>query len=149
MADPLKAEDVSSAPVLAPTSSEPPVLPGTPPAFGELPPARHRLSYTAESLGNSVGGAVRRMRRLPVRLRIVGGRSIRQPIVESSPGTVDELKDAAQEHLDDWRDSSRRAIYQLRRRVQEVRNDYPLHTVLAFGVAGFVVGATLRVWRSR
>jgi hypothetical protein len=149
MADPLKAEDVSSGPILTPTSSEPPILPGTPPAFGELPPARNRFSYTAGSLGNSVGGAVRRMRRLPVQLRIVGGRSSRKPIVESAPGTVDELKEAAQEHLDDWRDSSRRAIYQFRRRAQEIRNEYPLHTVLAFGAVGFLVGATLRVWRSR
>lgn len=149
MADPLKAEDVSSEPVLTPPSSEPPILPGTPPAFGELPPARNRLYYTAGSLGNSVGSAMRRMRKLPVRLRIVGERSTREPIMESSPGTVDELKEAAQEHLDDWRDSSRRAIYQIRRRAQEVRNDYPLQTVLAFGAAGFLIGATLRVWRSK
>ncbi len=147
MADPLKAEDVSSAPLLAP-SSEPPVLPGTPPAFGELPPVRNSLSYTAGSLGNSVGGAVRRMRRLPG-LRIVAGRSTAQPIMESSPSKVDDLKEAAQEHLNDWRDSSRRAIYQLRRRGREIRNDYPLQTVLAFGAAGFLIGATLRVWRSR
>jgi len=149
MADPLRADDISSEPVLTPTSSEPPVLPGTPPAFGVLPPARYRLSYTAESLGNSVGGAVRRMRRLPGRLRIVAGRSTGQPIIESSTGTVDNLKEAAQEQFDDWRDSSRRVIYQLRRRAREIRNDYPLQTVLAFGAAGFLIGATLRVWRSR
>jgi hypothetical protein len=148
MADPLKAEDISNESALTPTSPEPSILPGTPPAFGELPPARNRFSYTAESLGNSVGGAVRRMRRLPARLKIVGGRSTRKPIVDS-PGTVDELKEAAQEHLDDWRDSSRRAVYQLRRRAYEIRNEYPLHTVLAFGAAGFLIGATLRVWRSR
>ena len=148
MADPLKTEYVSVEPVLAPNPPEPPVLPGTPPAFGELPPARNRLTYTAGSLGNSVGGAVRRMRRLPVRLRVVGGKTTREPLVQTQ-GTVDELKEAAQEHLDDWRDSSRRAIYQLRRRVYEVRNNYPLHTVLALGAAGFLIGATLRVWRSR
>ena len=92
---------------------------------------------------------MRRMRRLPVRLRIVGGRSTRNPVVDSSSGAVDELKEAAQEHLNDWRDSSRRAVYQLRRRAYEIRNDYPLQTVLAFGAVGFLIGATLRVWRSR
>ncbi len=148
MADPLKAEDLSSE-LLTPASPEPPVLPGTPPTFRELPPARNRLTYTAGTLGNSVGTAVRRARRLPARLKVVGGRATRIEPVETSGGTVDEIKEAAQEHLQDWRDSSRRSIYQLRRQVHQLRNDYPVQTILAFGALGFVLGATLRVWRSR
>ena len=140
MADPLKSEDIYIDPDLAPV---PPALPGTPPSFGELPPAPSRLNNTAGSLGSSVGTAVRRLRVVRRRTDVVS------PATDESSGTMDELKDAAQEHIQDWRDSSRRAIHEFRHHVHRLRYEYPLQTILAFGAVGFVVGAILRTWRSK
>ncbi len=72
---------------------------------------------------------------------------------------IDELRRQAREHAEKWRQAALERTAQLRRqargryeetrsRAQRVARDYPLHVVLAAGVAGFLLGAALRIWRA-
>jgi len=98
---------------------------------------RGRLNETAERLGDAVGMAVTRARALPGELKdrftLIRGRSSRV-----AGQKADELKGTANEQV-------RRA----RNRIQVLVRDYPLETIAGAAAVGVVLGAGLRMWRSK
>lgn len=113
-----------------------------------------RLNQAAEQIGSTVGRAVQAVRELPERLQqarssakdrlsvIRGGK-------ESDAGDrVEELKDAAQEKFENVRQRASSFVRDTRIRARRVADERPLYVVAAVAVAAFVVGATLRIWRS-
>lgn len=73
--------------------------------------------------------------------------------------TVDEVRRKAGEHAEKWRQAALEKTAELRRqardryeqtrsRANQVARDYPVHVLLAAGVAGFLLGAALRTWRA-
>jgi len=98
-----------------------------------------RLNDAAEQIGSNIGRAIRSVRQLPEhlgslkeRFTVIRGRGRRV-----AGEKAEELKLAAGEQV-------RRA----RRRVDGVMNDYPLQLILGAAGVAFLLGVTLRIWRS-
>jgi hypothetical protein len=132
-----------------------------------------RLNSAAGRVGGAVGSAVGSMRR--ARLRVVGGRNsdaasqlrdtaqrTRERIsdlTDEAGDTMSEWKDTAADRMDHFREvagerlrrfsgTMNNRLYYARHRAQYLAREYPVHTILAFGGLAFVVGFTLRIWRS-
>lgn len=173
MAEPMFNANDAGSPVESLESSPgprtPPPLPGTPPDEGLLPGERDRGNPRLNSAAESIGSALASVRS---RLRVVrGGRrsSVTGSLSEAAGATrerVSELTDQAGETVSEWQDSAeefsrdaarrlnelsrnvRSGLYSARRRANHLADEYPLHTLVAFGALAFIVGATLRIWRS-
>lgn len=96
------------------------------------------LNTAAENLGNAVGTAVDRVKRLPDRVQemkqrftVIRGRT--QQNLASSAG---DLKDQAQ-----------RRVAQVRTRARLLARREPLQVIMAAAVLGCVLGVVLRIWR--
>ncbi len=156
----------------------PPVLPGMPDPDHLLPEGDRgstRLNAAAERVGGAVGSAVGSVRR--ARLRVVGGRDRSSSAADTLRETADrardkvsdladtasdklsDLKDSASERFDDLRVRTNRGLsqfaatardraYYARIRARHLVNEYPLQAIAGFGVLAFMVGFTLRIWRS-
>ena len=62
---------------------------------------------------------------------------------------TEEWRKAAMKQRDELRRQAKEGFEKTRERARQVGRDYPLQVVLVAGIAGFVLGAGLRVWRSR
>jgi hypothetical protein len=132
-----------------------------------------RLNSAAEKVGGAVGSAVESIRR--ARLKVVGGRNsdaasqlrdtaqrTRERVSDltgEAGDTISEWTDTAADRMDQFREvagerlrnfsgTMSNRLYYARRRAQYLAREYPLHTILAFGGLAFIVGFTLRIWRS-
>jgi ElaB/YqjD/DUF883 family membrane-anchored ribosome-binding protein len=114
----------------------------TPSAQRALPqgnPGDDRLNDAAEQIGSSVGRAIRNVRQLPEQLgelkdrfTVIRGRGKR-----AAGEKAQEVKEAAAER-----------VQRTRRRIDMLVNEYPVQVILAAAGAAFLLGVSLRVWRS-
>jgi hypothetical protein len=71
-----------------------------------------------------------------------------EDVRDEASARAEELGRSAREHLYEWRRQARNGVYRARLRAREVQNDYPVHVIIAAGVAGLAIGVGLRIWRS-
>lgn len=125
----------------APAPEEPAV--GRVPLDGELPPARsERLNATAERIGSAVGNAIGTMRRglhvMPHRMD-----DAKERLTETGEDLRQDIRAAAS----DFKDTARQRIFEARLKTRQYVNEKPFQVVGAAALAGFAVGAALRIWR--
>ncbi len=98
-----------------------------------------RLNGTAEAIGSAVGSAVDTVRHLPERLQEMKERFtvIRGRVQENAASTAQ-----------DWKETARDKAEQARSRAAQLAHDYPLHVIAGVAGLGFILGVTLRIWRS-
>jgi len=63
----------------------------------------------------------------------------------SAEARAEDVRQAAVRHTQEWRRRAEGNYQQARERAREAARDYPVHVALAAGVAGFIVGAVLRI----
>ena len=124
-----------------------------PTAERSLPPGNpgdDRLNEAAEQIGSTVGRAVRTVKQLPDQLEtlkdrftVIQGRS-RGAAAEKAR----ELKDAAGARARELKDAAGEQIQRTRRRFDELVDEYPLQVILGAAAIAFLMGISLRVWRS-
>lgn len=163
-------------PQAAGEAPQPPVLPGMPTdTEHQLPQADRRsgLQSAAERVGGAVGSAVGSMRR--GRLRVVSGRGTSAGVglgdtAQNARERISDIADTAGEKFSDWKETAqdkvdmmrhragrtmsslarttRHRVYDARIRARHLSSEYPVQTILGFGALAFIVGFTLRIWRS-
>jgi hypothetical protein len=116
--------------------------PAPAPADRTLPagrPGDDRLNEAAEQIGSTVGRAIRGVRHLPEhlgelkdRFTVIRGRG--QRVAEEK---AQEIKEAATEQ-----------VKRTRRRIDLMISEYPIEMILATAGAAFLLGVSLRIWRS-
>jgi len=143
MAEPLRTEEIPSFDT----------YPG--PESREAAAGGSTLHSAAEQIGGTVGRAVRAARGLPERVDQVatdlrdrmtvirGGRSA------SAGDRASELKEVAQQKLEDGKQRAAQLARQLRARAARVADERPLYVLLAIFVGGVIAGVSLRLWRNR
>lgn len=160
-----------------PASRELPIASDTTADLSGEPEGEKRMVEVAERIGGALGSAVNRARRLEgevrTRLRVVEGQgraqvrsasdaaqsmahSVGERITEISRQAGqnasqmrEQLKTDARERVTSWRESAQEGAADLRRRAGRIREHSPLQALAVLGVAAFLIGASLRIWRSR
>lgn len=130
----------------------------TPPERGQKD---NRLIARAEQIGDTLGNAVARVRELTGRIENIRGRfrRIRGNAQEDIADTAGQLRATAEQRLSQLRDNASRRVAGLRHaaarrvadaryRVDRVANERPLQFIAAAAGAAFLLGVTLRIWRS-
>jgi ElaB/YqjD/DUF883 family membrane-anchored ribosome-binding protein len=116
-----------------------PVSRQLPPSLGGNP----RLNHTAESIGSAVGSAVERVRELPRRLQ---GRM--QEMKQRFTVIRGRARGDASEAARDLKQTAEQKIVQARSRAAHYAREYPIQVILAVTGAAFILGFSLRIWRS-
>jgi hypothetical protein len=127
-----------------------------PEARGGGPNEDARLNAAAEEIGASVGRAVQAVRELPERMdQARSSLKDRLTVIRGSgsePGEAEqrlhELKDAAQERFEHVRERAMTAMHTAQIRLRRLSNEQPLYVIASVAAFAFVLGASLRVWRS-
>lgn len=161
-------ENVSATPTDASVEA---LLPGPSVEDTHLLPEAHnpRLNRTAESIGSALGSTVGKLRSgltLVQKRPIAAGHGITDTIsgraqsisaaaIETAEHLGDiaedkasQLADTAQYQWIKFRANARRVVVRSREQAAVLKEKKPLHLIAAFAALGFVVGVTLRVWRS-
>jgi ElaB/YqjD/DUF883 family membrane-anchored ribosome-binding protein len=128
-----------------------------------------RLNRTAETIGSALGTTVGKLRSnltLVQNRQMAAAHDITDAISERAQGLsaaamekaeqlgdvaeekAGQLADAAQEQWTTLRANARRTVFRAREQAAILKEQKPLHLIGAFAALGFVVGFTLRVWRS-
>jgi ElaB/YqjD/DUF883 family membrane-anchored ribosome-binding protein len=131
------------------------------PVFVEI--SEKTLEKRAAQLGAAAGEAVALLRDIRRRLQEPGGRENRSEdrlgqLGAKARARLDDLRQqaasqteywrrAAQEKVAGFQQQARSGYERARSRAQGIVSDYPLHVVVAAGVAGFLLGVTLRARR--
>ena len=112
----------------------------------------------AVQLGTVAGKAVAVVRKVRRQWQESGDQD--QDVVAKAKKAAEVLRREAAARTEEWRRAARKRSAELgrqakesyrrtRARAEQVGRDYPLQLVLAAGIAGLVLGAGLRVWRSK
>jgi len=106
--------------------------------------AGSNLNAAAERIGSTVGNAVGAVRR---RLRVVPRRmdEAKDRLSEAGGDMREDVRAAAIE----WRETAERRLSQARDQARRYANEKPFQVLAGAAVLGFVIGAGLRIWRSR
>jgi hypothetical protein len=116
-------------------------------------------------LGSAAGTAVVGLRRAKQKVRemtsqkaatvtdIAGARlrdaTVRlEDVRDQASVRAEELGRSARERALELRRQVRNGVYRARLRAREMENQYPLQVVIGTGIAGLLLGAALRIWRS-
>jgi len=102
------------------------------------------LNATAERIGSTVGNAVGAVRR---RLQVVPGRidEAKERLSEAGGDMREDVRAAAIE----WKETAERRLSQARDQARRYANEKPFQVLAGAAVLGFVIGAGLRIWRSK
>jgi hypothetical protein len=140
-----------------PAGDFPPTTPpGASPVFVEV--TGREWERRAVQLGTVAGKAVALVRRVRRQWQESGGQD--QDALSKARKAADVLRREAAASTEQWRQAAMKRSAELRRqakagyersrdRAQQVGRDYPVQVVLVAGIAGFVLGTGLRVWRSK
>lgn len=125
----------------------------TPAAERTLPPGNpgdDRLNEAAEQIGGTVGRAVRTVKQLPDQLGSLKDRFtvIRGRGQVAATDKARELKDAAGERARELTRTAGEQLQRTRRRINGLVAEYPLQVILGAAGIAFLLGVSLRVWRS-
>ena len=136
----------------------------TPSPDRTLPPGNTgdaRLNEAAEQIGATVGRAVRTVKELPDQLgslkdrfTVIRGRGQAattekaRELTDAATEQARELKDAASERARELRRAAGEQIQKTRRRIAGIVDEYPLQVIAGAAGIAFLLGITLRVWRS-
>jgi hypothetical protein len=130
--------------------------PGASPVFVEV--TDREWERRAVQLGTAAGKVVALVRRVRRQWQESGGQD--PDAVGKAGKAADALHREAAARTEQWRQAAMKRSAELRRqakagyersrdRAQQVGRDYPMQVVLVAGIAGFVLGTGLRVWRSK
>ncbi|HMF89648.1 MAG TPA: hypothetical protein VKL40_03320 [Candidatus Angelobacter sp.] len=108
--------------------------------------AESELERHARQIGTLAGRAVARLRQAPERLN---DQESWNNLRSSADNRAEEIRQAAVRHTQEWRRHAEKSYEQARQHARAAARDYPVHVALAAGVAGFIVGAALRIGRTR
>lgn len=113
-------------------------------------PGDDRLNEAAEQIGSTVGRAVRTAKQLPEQLGSLKNRFtvIRGRGQRAAGDKARELKDAAGERAQELKDAAGEQMERTRRRIDYMVKEYPVQVILGAAGIAFLLGVTLRVWRS-
>jgi CHASE3 domain sensor protein len=112
---------------------------------GVTPAAESDLERRARQIGALAGRAVALLRQTQERLN---DQESWNNLRGSAEDRAEEIRHAAARRTQEWRRQAEKSYQQAREHARETARDYPLHVALAAGVAGFVVGAALRIGRT-
>jgi hypothetical protein len=107
--------------------------------------AESDLARRARQIGTLAGRAVALARQ--ARERLNDPESWDQ-LRRSAEDRAEEIRQAAALRAQEWRRQAEGRYEQARHRARQAARDYPVHVAVAAGVAGFVVGAALRMRRT-
>ncbi len=111
---------------------------------GELPKAlpQSKIHAAAERVGDTLGGAVGKVKELPARLQemkdrftVIRGRAQR------------DLSNRAEEIADDLKQQAQLTVTRARTRAERIRREKPVAVILGAAAFGLVLGIALRIWR--
>ena len=110
----------------------------------EIYGAYRNLNTAAERIGSTVGNAVGAVRR---RLQVVPKRidEAKDRLSEAGGDMREDVRAAAIE----WRETAEHRLSQVRDQARRYANEKPFQVLAGAAVLGFVIGAGLRIWRSR
>lgn len=174
MPDPLRNENEIPGTQLENSATDPsvePLLPGPIVDDTHLLAEAHnpRLNRTAESIGSALGTTVGRLRSgltLVQKRQGEATHGITEKISEQAhelsaaaieraeqlgdvaEETAGRIADTAQQQWTVVRANTRRIVFRAREQAAVMKEEKPLHLIGAFAALSFVVGFTLRVWRS-
>lgn len=107
--------------------------------------AENDLQQLARQIGALAGRAVALLRQAQTKLN---DQETWKDLRRSAEDRVQELRQTTVLRSQDWRREAENRYQEARRRARETVRDYPVHVAVAAGVAGFIVGAALRIRRS-
>jgi hypothetical protein len=71
----------------------------------------------------------------------------RNNLRSSAENRIRELRQTSARRAQEWRQQAESSYRQASERARQAAHDYPVHVALGAGLAGFIVGAALRVGR--
>ena len=133
-----------------------PKTPGEPPVFVEVTGTEWKRR--AVQLGTVAGKAMAVLRKARRQWQDTGEAD--QDAVAKTKKVAETLRREAAVRSQEWRQAAMKRSAELRRqakagfdrtraRAEQVGRDYPMQVVLAAAIGGFVLGAALRIWRSK
>ena len=136
----------------------------TPAAERMLPPGNpgdERLNEAAEQIGATVGRAVRTVKQIPDQLgtlkdrfTVIRGRGQgaavdkARELKDLAADKARELKDAAGEKARELTRTAGEQFQRTRRRIDALVDEYPVQVILGAAGIAFLLGVSLRLWRS-
>lgn len=109
------------------------------------PIAESDLDRRARQIGALAGRVVALLRQVQEKLN---DEESWNDLRSSAGSCAEEIRQAAALRAQEWRRQAESGYQQARERARQAARDYPVHAALAAGVAGFVVGAALRIGRT-
>jgi hypothetical protein len=121
------------------------------------------LEQYGAQLGSAAGMAVVALRRAQDAVRVMTIQThvtdIASTRLEEAAARLQQVREQAMSHAEqwgrnarvqamEWRRQAKKELYRARLRAREIQNVYPVHVVIAAGVAGLALGTGLRIWRS-
>jgi ElaB/YqjD/DUF883 family membrane-anchored ribosome-binding protein len=112
---------------------------------------RSRLESAAETVGNTLGRAVNKVRDIPRRFTVIrgGAGDKSSEMMEQASAKYDDLKVQASHKLDDLKVQTRNRAQLLRARARHYIYEYPLQCLGGVFGAAVLTGMALRIWRTR
>jgi ElaB/YqjD/DUF883 family membrane-anchored ribosome-binding protein len=107
--------------------------------------AESELERRARQIGTLAGRAVALLRQAQATFR---DPETWNNLRGSAGDRAGEMREEAARRTQEWRRQAENSYQQARERAREAVRDYPVHAAVAAGVAGFIVGAALRIRRT-
>jgi ElaB/YqjD/DUF883 family membrane-anchored ribosome-binding protein len=124
------------------------------------------LIQRAEQIGTVLGTAVSNLRKARTRLQELSDQTAEaavtriseladaakakaQEFSQTAAMRASELGDAVVQKAAHLGEETKAQYFRARRRANQMVRDYPVHTVLAAGVVGVLIGVGIRVWRAK
>lgn len=109
------------------------------------PGSANQLERRARQIGTLAGRAVALLRQAQESLN---NRESWSNLRSSTKDRAEEIRGAAARRTQEWRHEAESRYEQARERARQAARDYPVHVAVAAGIAGFFVGAALRIRRT-
>jgi hypothetical protein len=123
------------------------------------------LIRRAQQIGAALGSAVSQLRKARRRLQELSDQTAQTAVTRMSEmaGTAKAkaqefgheatmrasgLADAVVEKAKQVGEKTKYGYFRARRRANQISRDYPVHTLVAIGIIGIVVGTGIRIWRA-
>ena len=123
------------------------------------------LIHRAEQIGTALGSAVSNLRQARLRLQELRDQTAEAAVtrINELAGTTkakiqkfgqtaatraSELSDAVAQKAAHLGDTTKVQYFRARRRANQAVRDYPIHTVVAAGAVGILLGIGIRLWRA-
>ena len=123
------------------------------------------LVERAQQIGSALGTTVKNLRNARNRLRELAGQTAQTAVArandladtvkakaddvsQAAKTRASELGDAVSEKAAHLGEKTRLQYFRARLRANRISRDYPIHTLVAAGTVGVLIGIGIRVWRA-